>query len=316
MFTPSAGFLLVVTMAYPYTSISRAKLAIGGKLPPMTPLGGSAKKILDSRFTIGLGALREDPARGLQCPVKGCGKWFHVLSRHLTSSHADIGGKVAVMDALEIPRMTRLVSASYAKMRADQWKQLDYDERCKPLLEAQARVRELRAMGLFKRFMPNKGMTTAGWRNHRDRCEAQMREPIQALADTLGRVPTMHEVGSGVSEAFMWHCISVYGSWASALKAMGFTAYKPGVSPTRKARASKEAVIAALRAYHDVHACLPLSVQARSPSRKPLIPCMETIMRAFHAESWKDAMESARIALGLPPLTRNGRYLRKIERSA
>lgn len=280
-------------MAYPYTSISRAKLAIGGKLPPMTPLGSDAKNILDERFTIGMGGLREDPKRGLQCPVKGCGKWLHVLSRHLTHAHGDIGGKIAVMDAMEIPRTTKLVSSSYHAMRQAQWKQLDYDERCKPLEKAQARIRELRAMGLFKRAVPNKGMTTAGWRNHRDRCEAQMREPIRVLAATLDRTPTMHEVGSGVSEAFMWHCISVYGSWAAALKALGFTAYKVGVSPRRKAIASRENVITALRAYVDVHGCLPLSTQAQSPSRKPLIPCRETIMRAFYAATWAEAMRAA-----------------------
>lgn len=287
-------------MAHAYTSLSRAKMAIGGALPPMTPV--VATEIVDPDFTIGLGALQEDAKKGLRCPVRGCGRWFHVLSRHLTSAHADIGGKLAVMDALQLPRMTKLRSSSFVAAKQNAWHQLDADERSsrvKALRRAGERYRELELMGVRRRRPPLKGMQTAGWRNFRNRCEEQMREPIAALAQRLKRSPTFHEAARDISEAFVWHCISLYGNWNAALAAFGMEGREVGQSPKRKARASREHVMEQLRAWADKHGSLPHSHQARNPDRVPLIPCMETIYRAFGVTTWLEAMTIASRELGI-----------------
>lgn len=279
-------------------------MAVGGTLPPMTE--ARADTIIDPRFTIGDGAFEECERRGLRCPVRGCGKYFHVLSRHLTEAHSDIGGKIAVCDALNIPRMTRLVSAWYTASRKFDWHALaDDDPRKVGLRNAQQRVRELVMMGVYERRYPNKGMEQSGWRDFRNRCEEQMRKPIAALASRLKRPPTMKEVAKEVSEAFAWHLVSIYGNFGAGLKAMGLDAWKPGQSPERKKKATREYVLGALRAYYEAHKELPLPRQASNPSRLPLIPCRESIMKGMGVESYPAAMKLVAKELGIT----TGRYV-------
>ena len=61
-------------MADLYTSLIRAKQELNdGVLPPMTPVPENVQHFIDPAFTPGLGALEEDPEKGLRCPVKGWG---------------------------------------------------------------------------------------------------------------------------------------------------------------------------------------------------------------------------------------------------
>jgi hypothetical protein len=73
-----------------YTTLVRAKATIRGEeAPPLTALTEHALKICDPDFVPGMGILEEDAERGLRCPLRGCGKWYHELGKHLESHDSD-----------------------------------------------------------------------------------------------------------------------------------------------------------------------------------------------------------------------------------
>src|SRR5690606_35849901 len=84
-----------LTMAGLYTSLSRAKAEINnGELPPMEPLGDKERRLINPKFLIngGKGGIVKHPTKGLRCPVRGCGRWYHHRGRHGGKSHPEIGG--------------------------------------------------------------------------------------------------------------------------------------------------------------------------------------------------------------------------------
>jgi hypothetical protein len=57
-----------------YTSLTRLKMELNdGRMPPMTPVPENVRHFINPDFVLGLGALHEDDALGLRCPIRGCG---------------------------------------------------------------------------------------------------------------------------------------------------------------------------------------------------------------------------------------------------
>ncbi|MDB4914096.1 MAG: hypothetical protein JWM95_1740 [Gemmatimonadetes bacterium] len=283
-----------------YTSLVRLKQAMNnGALPPMTDIPLTVQDVIDPTLTIGLGALFEDTEKGLRCPVRGCGVYRHMLSSHITTVHADVGGANGVRDMMEIPRSTPLASQSYRQAKI-----AEFAARRGDGLAILARARATNAGAAHKRDVRVRAEQTkkivyksAGLRNLTNRCEAQMRHALIDLQNQIGRSPTVSEARSLIGEGFAGQVIAVYGTWNAAKARFGLDQYKRGHS---RKEITRDMVLEALSAYYDVHECLPNQRQARKATRTPLIPSFPTILKAMGCKyDWTEAMQRAASLLNI-----------------
>ena len=94
-----------------YTSAVHLKAVLAGRATAaFTMAPEDVLKVLDPAFFPGMGALNEDKHGRLQCPVRGCGRWFVRLGQHLFAEHRAIGGTTGLKRALGIPKGTSLLS--------------------------------------------------------------------------------------------------------------------------------------------------------------------------------------------------------------
>lgn len=279
-----------------YTSLVRLKQSMnGGQLPPMTPVTGKALEVVSPEFTIGMGALREDPEKGLQCPV--CGVFRRTLRRHLDSAHENLGGGDGVLRALSIPTTVGLACTAVSEKHSR---------------SNIARREELANYGRIaaKRHLPghkrkaarsiSRNARTVGVRNLRNRCEAQIRHAFIDMEHALGRAPSHSEASKLKGAGFADYVTKVYGSWNAAKAAFGMDQYRK----RNAVMASRDAAIQSIAAYYSAHGCLPSLRQADNPDRTPLLLGARGIMKAFNTESWITAMTTAANLLGIP----SGRY--------
>jgi hypothetical protein len=275
-----------------YTSLVRLKQAMnGGELPPMTDIPEAVQSFIDPALTIGLGAFEEDAELGLRCPVRGCGEYFHALTRHLDDSHADVGGAARVREALQITRGPSLTSQVARKRRSDSSRRIVREagkERFANKLRA--------AQGPRGRRRAGKYASLAGFRNLRNNCDAQMRAKLDALATKLGRSPSINDTIAEYGESLVAAIKRVYGSWDNAKAQWGFATLEGG----KPARHTCEAVLRGIRAFHAMHGRLPMVQEADNPTRAPLICCGKATRRALGAATWLDAMERAAALLEVP----------------
>lgn len=282
-----------------YTSLVRLKMAMnGGELPPMTEIPAEATDYIDPAFTIGLGALTEDETRGLRCPVRECGKFFHLLTQHVNKMHPELGAR-GLRKLLDIPMTAPLASHKWRARRsaiASAWARSE--EGSAVLARGRA---NLPANWHRAPRDPEKGkkrvFQSVGRRNLSDRCEAQLTHKLIDLQHQIGRSPTSTEARTILGTDFVSYVTNVYGSWNAAKTRFGMDAYSNQY--TVRGLVSKEAVLAALRAYHKVHGCLPNVNQAQRPTRTPLIPSRPTICKAMGTESWPEAMRRAASLLNI-----------------
>lgn len=280
-----------------YTSLTRLKQAMNdGRLPPMTPVPEKVHHLIDPAFTIGLGALEEDPVKGLRCPVRGCGVYRHSLTRHLDTKHRALGGAKAVRRALSIPSSAGLVShlqreilrtlaASKFAGRAKRWTREE--------LTAISRRTSARR-GASRRS----AMATVGSKNLLNHCVAQTRERITRLQVKLGRLPNPREFRSEYGAAMFCAIERAFGTWNSALASCGLAVRG------RYKHYDRDAVLAALASWYEAHGSLPRSSDATSPHRTPIIPGYQTILSALGTDSWPKAMQIAAALLDI----HGGRY--------
>lgn len=200
-----------------YTSLTRLKMAMnGGELPPMTELKERTQAFLDPRFTPGMGCLEEDEKRGLRCPVRGCGNYYHNLGKHLSAAHYDVGGAPAIKALLDI---SQNVSLSTKRARAiNSMRHLNR--------HSDPTAIEARRNGIKKR-MRNGGIRRDGRlsihaKNLRDRCEAQLRTKLDALRLELGWTPSRTEFSEKYSRSLGDHIARIYGTWNEFLVQMGY----------------------------------------------------------------------------------------------
>jgi hypothetical protein len=270
-----------------YTSLTRLKMALnGGVLPPMTALTERARALLDPAFTPGMGALEEHAEKGLRCPVRGCGQYFHQLSTHISGAHRNTISVHELRDALGIPQADGLVST---KLRLR-------------LSSANGRAGGAAHLRNSQHPMTRPGRKEAysvARRNLRDRCDAQIADKIRGLALELGRSPTAKEVRTRFSPGLMQYIYTIYGSFNALKGYLGLTQW----SAKRRSLAVDD-LIASFGHYVAVHGDLPTAHEANNPTRTPLIPTYGTVKRALGVKTWAAAMEQLAAALDI----RGGRY--------
>lgn len=278
-----------------YTSLVRLKQELnGGELPPMTPVPEDVQHIISPSFTIGLGGLMEDEGRGLRCPVRGCGKWFHSLTPHLNTAHARIGGAESVRRALSIPYSAGLVSQKRRESMADIMRTTHRRGRIDTAAAAENLKRHHARPGASRnaRRVAAESIRTVNSWNLKDMCVAQVNKKLLGLSQQLRRTPTNHEAAEIISPGFVWRVMEVYGSWNNALLHLNLKLNK------RRYHSSDE-VLEALRAYHDMNGTLPSAKEADRATRTPIIPSKDTILRSFKAATWPEAMRRAAAFLNI-----------------
>jgi hypothetical protein len=285
-----------------YTSLERAKQELTGGGPvPVTPLPGSSLAIIDPDFTPGLGALEQHPSLGLRCPVRGCGKWYHRLSVHLSKSHADIGGADAVRRALDYPSTAKFVSRvsieqsrKHMERLASEGKMLRGDKRGSLASARKSSEKTNRRRKAASRTMAE--------RNLANMCEAQIKGRIWSMYDRIRRSPSSYEAEVMEGKGFVNGVVRFYGTWEHAL-------LKVGLGPVPRGRQGKTgtaraAALEAIWAWYSAHGNLPTERDARTRKRLPFIPSPYTLCRAMGVGTYREAMEQAANVLGI----HGGRY--------
>jgi hypothetical protein len=269
----------------------------GGQMPPMTPLDERAKKFIEPAFTPGMGALEEDPEKGLRCPVRGCGRFFHLLATHISHEHRAIGGAAAVRAALDIPTRVSLLSAKQRLIQEDAARRR-FEQRVR---SGTAPIPPHRPRGTPKGHgvsVSCSKRSTAN-RNLADRCQAQLAHRLADLTSEIGRTPSQREWRSrypDVSEGFIR---SAYGSWNSFLAQCGVLIRR---GPNR--HLTVDGVLDAMGAFHAEHGDLPSAYEAHFLHRAPIIPSRRAVLRAMGASTWEEAMSQVAAALNIV----GGRY--------
>lgn len=276
-----------------FTNLTRLKMAMnGGHLPPMTAVTKEAQNIIDPAFTPGMGALEEHMDRGLRCPVRGCGEYYHYLAQHLSKAHANIGGPSAVKRVLDIAPRTPLSSN---KARAAMRRSL----KKRDMSEATARLQKVgRHLNRRARRESARGISQArksvGFRNLLDRCEAQLKHKLIDLENKIGRSPNSNEARAEYGAGFVGYVVRAYGSWNSAKLQFGLTAIARGGQ-----RVAREAVLEGLQAWYDAHGDLPTLSEAKARDRAPLLVHGLAAMRSLGTNSWPEAMQRAAAILNI-----------------
>lgn len=297
-----------------YTSLVRLKQTLNnGQLPPMTPLPDEVRQRIDPAFTIngdGWGGVVEDAHLGLQCPVRGCGKWFHYLASHMNKSHADLGGAPGFRSLMSIPSTAPLVSSKLADQlsvsfeRRQKRMSHSYNERAGRL-----RLLDRKAIQRKGRAKVVANSKTAGALNLADSCPAQFIGKIAALHAQIGRTPTAAECVAEYGSMIVPNAVKVFGSWNSAI---AFCGIEP--NPRGNTRRTKRGeVLDSLQAWVDAHGDLPTSKDIACVDRLPRILGYKAIMHGLGAATWTGAMKIAAALLDI----HGGRYgLSPRERSA
>jgi len=277
-----------------YTSrlhLKQALMALDGV--PMTALPPDAKAVIDPSLTIsgnGWGGLVECDD-GLICPVRGCGKAFHDLSKHIRWSHQSIGGTPGFRKLMGIPSTAPLMSESHREKLRSRFRMLVDEGRIKPPRQPKGCI--TRAVSKRARKTRSANARTPGNRNMTNDCLEQTRKKITLLHAKLGREPIEREFeaeyGARAARAVHEHFVT----WNNALGQCGIG--------TRKAhgRISFEAVLDALRAWVAENGDLPTAGELARRSKRPEMPGYDAICAAFQTKSWRYAMQQAAALLNI-----------------
>lgn len=268
-----------------YTSLKHAKMAMnGGHLPPMTPLGETAKRFIAPEQVLGMGGLIEDKQKGLRCPVRGCTSYRHRLATHLNQWHGGLGGAAAVRAALDIPPGVSLCSTAM-RQKNKAAARAAYEQRLRSGLPKPQPPRPANAGRPF----------TMHTRNFRNTCEAQIFNRLLDLAHrNHGTTPTLRQATLAYSRGFVSSIMKLYGSWNGALAHFNFATRKPYGQRTPEAD-----IYAAFEPYARRHGRLPTHHEATDPARTPLVPVPETVCNALGVKSWPLAMSRVAFVLGI-----------------
>lgn len=293
-----------------YTSLVRLKQEMnGGVLPAMTPVTGAALKLIDPEFTIGLGALREDPERGLQCPIRGCGVYRHALGVHVTRVHKTVG-VAGIRRALSIPSTAPLASMKMReRLSANNFAQFGGRESERFGGKGRGSHREDWTTERRRKESRtrSKAANTVGVRNLTNTCMAQLTHRILDLSNKLGRSPSFDEANQEFGRGIGARIIKTFGTWSSALAQCGLKT-RGGASQKGKRTGprpelrwyTQEAILEALSAWYAVHGELPSGYQVQKGSKIPYLPHRKTILQHFPgAKNWYEAMERAATLLGI-----------------
>jgi hypothetical protein len=267
-----------------YTSLVHLKMEMnGGTLPPMMPVPESVHGIIDPAFTIGLGALEEHPVKGLRCPVRGCGKYYQTLTKHLNYKHGEIGGERAIKRALSIPATAKLTSLRSRQRYGDVARRHRMADGLHP------NFRGVTGTARVKHKTTRRSVSlTVGARNLRNQCERQLQHKLLDLQSQLGRSPSARDAISVYGAGFVSAVARVFGSWDAA-KAQIQIPLRKGSPKLRPI----EVVLPALMEWYRVHGELPSATAIHRGTRLPVLPGERSILRAFNTDSWPHAMKVA-----------------------
>lgn len=275
-----------------YTSLVRLKQEMnGGQIPPMTPVTGDALDAIDPSFTIGLGALEESTEKGLRCPVRGCGKYFHRLKKHFRVSHADIGGVEGILRRLSIPINVPLDST----IRRERIAKLAVDRNAASSLAASSSRGGMRNPTTRSKAhrARSASFATVGYRNLLNNCKAQLGHKLLDAQNQIGRSPSVAEAEQLLGRGVVAQTVRVFGSWNAAKATLG-------MSTSRfSKRFEKDHVIESLAAWHSEHGTLPSYRDTRKVNRTPVLPDSRTMIRALGASSHTHAMQIAASILNI-----------------
>lgn len=296
-----------------YTSLVRLKQEMNdGQLPPMTPLPKELHATIDPAFTIGYGALTEDPDKGLRCPIRECGRYAHNLTSHVNGSHKEIGGSRGLKKLLSIPQSAPLMSKSHREharivMLANHASGRLVDN----LNGAQLRSIPLAERRLRSKAVSHDAVATVGAKNLKNRCIAQLSHRLIDLQNTLGRAPTEAEFIAAYGYNLRAALRSTFGTWNNAKAQCGLNVYaqSSGAKSPKVLEHRREHALSALSAWYERYGALPSAKDASWPRRLPLLPYRRTICRAMNAATWGEAMRRAASILNIY----GGRYGLPIE---
>jgi hypothetical protein len=271
-----------------YTSLTRLKQAMnGGQLPPMTPLTEAAKKIIDPALTIGgdgAGGIVADEQRGLQCPVRGCGKYFHDLARHIATTHKSIG-LPAFREAMSIPTKAPLQSDHMLTVKREGMKSRGtFLKNAKRFGTAHRRTSETR-----RARTRSTNAASMGARNLRDRCVAQLSHKLIDLANTLGRSPSSNEARTILGAGVVTEIIQTFGTWNNAKAQCGLSTLRPG----GQKEGLRDAALSALEAWVEEHGDLPDMESAYLHNATPMLPPPNVFRMGLGSADWGECMRRA-----------------------
>jgi hypothetical protein len=230
---------------------------------------------IDPEYALGLGGLKEDAARGLQCPIKGCGVYRHSLARHLRAAH-EIEPE-AFRDALSLPRSTGLLSTvARERISAAQREIASRRKRTPGAAHASATLK--RKWGKMRK---NMGLAV-GVRNLRGSCAAQLGEKLKALASEAGKLDlTRQDMIDMGEQALLRRLERVYGTFNKAKAAVSL--------PVRfrvARRLTREIVEQQWRAFRAAHGRFPSASEAQNGRMSPMIPSYTATARLYHGKPW------------------------------
>ena len=223
------------------------------------------------------GALEvDDNCDELKCHE--CGDWFENLADHIHKDHHITAREYKLRHGLkftaalvgERTRLRRIIAGvqGYKKTNGAN------------ILKARKRLAALRKAGHTHHTRP----TTAGLRNVRGTCSAQLMNDLKLLADKLGHVPSASEIENArINRGAIY---KRFGSVEAALKSAGMNL--PKKSPMRFY--SDEALLSMVRAFYARHKRPP----GRSDLRRGLLPNVGTFQKRFG--SWSKALRLAGVS--------------------
>jgi len=277
-----------------YTSqVHLKRLLAGQATAAFTPAPDAVLKMLDPAFFPGMGALNEDEHGRLQCPVRGCGKWFPNLGAHIAASHKGFaGGRRGIIAALSLaPNVPLMSAAARAHHRAT--------------VGVAARAFSVRRGG--PAFPVTGGAvrkgksypTSIAQRNFADSCPAQLQAKIESLDKTLGRTPTANDFRRTFGTRLLAATENYFGTWNAAKAACGLTLLTSADGGAASRRLSISNVVVCLSVWHTTHGDLPSAHDVAIRDKRPYIPCYRPTCRAFGVNTWPAAMRSAGEYLGI-----------------
>lgn len=256
-------------MADLYTSQVHLKRVLAGQASAaFTSLPPEVAAILDPSFVPGMGALNEDAEGRLQCPVRECGTFHSDLGAHVGAVHRELKA-FGIRKLLGIPQTTGLSTRRHPSKVGLGKSHMD-------------RMRPLRT-GVRRQVQ---GLTMMS-RNKADTCPAQLQAKLTALAEKLGRSPSISDFDAEYDGGSRAVCM-VFGTWQNAKNLAGLGVSPGGPDPI----VPQEQVVEALRAWHEVHGDLPTSTDCKLREKTPILPTYPVILRSLNVLNWQAAMRA------------------------
>lgn len=270
-----------------FTTQVLVKQLLGGDRPPLTPLTNAALEIVDPSFCPGMGILNEDIQKGIQCPIRGCGEFYHKLSAHLVRHDKNLG--VPRGQTEEVLRRalgligSKFVSSSYAKRQSAAIKSRKIspptrsgspNEKAGAVYDAAKDAVEIMRRARHKPRYIAAAVRRNSWgrRNARMSCDSQLKKRIQLVIDKVRRMPSEREVK--ICDPDLMPAINELG-W-DIESALAWFRLEAGISDDVEAD-----VWEVLSAWRDTNSRMPTEADLDLRHIGPPLPSKDVIMKYY-----------------------------------